>query len=91
MSRSAWKMALGPRSASQRRNTRLRCDCMAYWFPHRKGGGACDHSTRRLFYALIREGVPESEAMADLSAADLDRMYPLPPQQPQAPDAPIPF
>ena len=23
---------------------RLVCQCGGYWFPHRKGGGACEHS-----------------------------------------------
>lgn len=30
----------------QWRNTRLRCDCQGYWFPHRKSGGACIHGAR---------------------------------------------
>lgn len=54
------------------------CWCGGYWFPHRKGGGACHHGTRSDYYLALRAGVPESEAMQLLSAADLRRLYPLP-------------
>lgn len=60
------------------RNTRLRCNCGGYWFPHRKGGGACDHSPRAAFYIALRSGALLSEAMATLSADQLERMFPLP-------------
>lgn len=33
---------------------RLVCECGGYWFPHRKGGGACDHSIRRDIHLAIR-------------------------------------
>jgi hypothetical protein len=46
---------------------------MGYWFPHRRGGGACEHSPRRNFYEALRAGLPESEAMGELSVADLER------------------
>lgn len=54
------------------------CWCGGYWFPHRKGGGACHHSPRSDYYLALRAGVPEREAMQLLSAADLRRLYPLP-------------
>ena len=69
-----------PRHLAKWRNTRLRCDCGGYWFPHRRGGGACDKASpgKRDYYRMLRAGVPASEAMAELSAADLERLYPLP-------------
>lgn len=54
------------------------CWCGGYWFPHRKGGGACHYSPRSDYYPALRAGVPEREAMQLLSAADLRRLYPLP-------------
>lgn len=33
---------------------RLVCACHGYWFPHRKGGGACDHSKTRDIHMAIR-------------------------------------
>lgn len=54
---------------------RLVCWCTAYWFPHRHGGGACEHSSRARYYAALRAGLPE--ALEFLSAADLRRMFPL--------------
>lgn len=30
------------------------CECGGYWFPHRKGGGACEHSIRRDIHLAIR-------------------------------------
>lgn len=48
-----------------------------YWFPHRKGGGACEHSSRAHYYAATRAGLPEAECMEFLSAADMRRMFPL--------------
>ena len=38
------------------RNSRNRCDCEGYWFPHRRGGGACDHSKTRDIHRAIRGG-----------------------------------
>lgn len=68
-----------PRHESKRRNTRLRCDCMGYWFPHRRGGGACDKANpgRRDYFRMLRQSVPEAEAMAELTEADLNRLHPL--------------
>ena len=65
------------RSLARWRNTRLRCDCGGYGFPHRRQGGACDHSPRRNFYLALRHGAPLHEAQAELSAADLERMFPI--------------
>lgn len=68
-----------PRHESKRRNTRLRCDCLGYWFPHRKGGGACERANpgKRDYYRMLRQGVSEVVAMAELTEADLNRIYPL--------------
>lgn len=62
------------------RNTLAKCDCGEYSFPHRKGGGACKHnksSGLRDFYQMLRQGVCKEEAMAELSARDLDRLFPI--------------
>lgn len=68
-----------PRHESKWRNTRLRCDCGAYHFPHRKGGGACDRATpgKRDYFLMLRQGVSAATAMAELSEADLNRPHPL--------------
>lgn len=60
------------------RHQREKCQCGGYWFPHRKGGGACDHSSRADYYRALRAGLPLSECQQLLSAADLERMFPLP-------------
>lgn len=65
------------RSQSKWRNTKLRCDCGGYWFPHRRGGGACDFSPRAAYYLAKRNGASEEEARAELTADQLDRMFPL--------------
>lgn len=65
------------RRTSRRRNTRLRCDCGGYWFPHRKGGGACDHGERRAFYIALRNGATLREAMTELTPDQLNDMFPL--------------
>lgn len=57
--------------------TRYRCNCWGYWFPHRKGGGACEHSPRRDFYLARRAGATVEEAMQELSVDQLERMFPL--------------
>lgn len=63
------------RAASRRqRNTRLRCDCSGYWFPHRRTGGACEHGPRSEFYLALRQGVSESEALALLWAIQIERL-----------------
>lgn len=64
-------------SKAWKRNRRLKCVCGGYWFPHRKGSGACDHSSRRDFYLAKRAGLSLKECQELLSAADLERMYPL--------------
>lgn len=38
------------------RNRRLKCECGGYWFPHRRGGGACDHSRTRDLHLARRSG-----------------------------------
>jgi len=47
------------------RNTRLRCNCDGYWFPHRTGGGACRTGYRHLFYLALRRGADELTALAE--------------------------
>lgn len=67
-----------PRHLSKWRATRLRCDCMGYWFPHRKGGGACEHSPRRKYYEMLRAGCTPAEAMLEgLTAGQIEAMFPL--------------
>lgn len=56
------------------RNTRLRCDCGGYHFPHRKGGGACYHGPRSDYFLALRNGVPRNDAEALLWANQLDRL-----------------
>lgn len=53
------------------------CWCGGYWFPHRKGGGACEHSPRADYYIALRYGASVAEAMLMLSAAQIERMFPL--------------
>jgi hypothetical protein len=65
------------RSLAAWRNTRLRCDCMGYHFPHRKAGGACEHSPRADYYHALRCGLPREEALLMLSVDQLERMVPL--------------
>lgn len=60
-----------------RRNRRLKCVCMGYHFPHRVKSGACEHSSRADYYAALRSGNTIREAMEHLSAADIERMFPL--------------
>lgn len=38
------------------RNHRLKCLCLGYHFPHRRSGGACDHSRTRDFHLALRQG-----------------------------------
>lgn len=38
---------------------RLVCNCAGYWFPHRRAGGACDHSKSRDIHLARRTGDPE--------------------------------
>ena len=60
------------------RNTRLRCDCGGYHFPHRRTGGACTHGARSDYYLALRQGIDQAEAQQLLSADQLERMFPLP-------------
>lgn len=59
------------------RNTRMKYTYGGYWFPHRKGGGACDHCPRASYYIALRSGALPGEAMATLSVDQLERMFPL--------------
>lgn len=59
------------------RHQRQKCNCGGYWFPHRKGGGACDHSPRADFYRALRNGATLSEAQLLLSVNQLEVMFPL--------------
>lgn len=43
------------------------CWCTGYWFPHRTGGGACEHSATRDIHMAIRHG--DVEALADARLA----------------------
>lgn len=72
-------LALSPREARRltHRASRERCDCGGYWFPHRRGGGACDASPRADFYRALRDGATREEAMQTLSVAQLEAMFPL--------------
>lgn len=70
-------MAFPARTTARHRNTRLACRCMGYHFPHRRGGGACEHNSAADYWHALRSGVPQSDAMQLLSAADINRMFPL--------------
>jgi len=50
---------------------------MGYAFPHRRKSGACEHSSRADYYAALRGGASLAFAQQHLSAADLDRMFPV--------------
>lgn len=41
------------------RNQRLKCTCAGYWFPHRRGGGACEESPTRDIHLAMRYDDPE--------------------------------
>jgi len=43
------------------------CWCTGYWFPHRTGGGACEHSKTREIHLAIR--VKDDEALLDALVA----------------------
>lgn len=64
-------------SNSRHLNTRYRCDCSGYWFPHRRTGGACIYGPRSDYYHALRQGLDQAEAMALLSVNQLERMFPL--------------
>lgn len=62
---------------SRWRATLERCDCHGYWFPHRKGGGACEYSPYRDYYRALRAGATVAEAQQMLTADQLNRLFPL--------------
>ena len=39
------------------------CWCGGYWFPHRRGGGACEHSRTRDIHLAIR--LKDGEALLE--------------------------
>lgn len=41
------------------------CSCTGYWFPHRKGGGACEHSTSRRWHLALRNKVQDPEELLE--------------------------
>lgn len=49
-----------------------KCECIGYWFPHRKGGGACEFSVRADYYAAKRQGLSEAEALQLLNSSVLE-------------------
>ena len=49
-------------SVRWRRNRSSKCCCGGYHFPHRRGGGACDHSRTAVFHRLRRQGESVAEA-----------------------------
>ena len=49
-------MSFGPRLDKR---GRLVCWCTGYWFPHRKSGGACEHSKTREIHLAVRSKDPE--------------------------------
>lgn len=61
-------------AARRHRNTRMRCDCTGYWFPHRRTGGACLQGPRADYYHAIRQGAQKGEAEALLWAHQLERL-----------------
>ena len=69
---------------------RLVCWCTGYWFPHRRGGGACYHGTRSDYYLAKRQGVTESDAQALLWAHVLERLIPVADTQQEVDDR-VPF
>jgi hypothetical protein len=51
------------------RNQRLKCICGGYHFPHRRAGGACDHSKTRDIHLAKRGGDKNEVANAIASHA----------------------
>ena len=54
--------ALGPRKDKR---GRLVCTCGGYIFPHRKGGGACEHSYTSVYHRARRDGLDHLDALAE--------------------------
>lgn len=48
---------------------RIMCYCGGYWFPHRKGGGACEHSKTRDIHLAIRYKDPDALLEATIANA----------------------
>jgi hypothetical protein len=76
MSRARWT-ARCHHQPRQWTATRDKCTCFSYSFPHRRGGGMCEHSPRADYYRAIRDGMPANEALQFLSAAQIERVAPL--------------
>lgn len=61
-----------------KRNRRLKCGCMGYWFPHRRTSGSCYHRADKLAALLVavrREGGDVEAATRKFhSDADADRL-----------------
>lgn len=53
------------RSPRWRRNRRLKCMCEGYHFPHRRAGGACNHSRTQVYHLLIRAGETPLDAFIE--------------------------
>ena len=60
--------------ASLQMANRQVCRCGGYAFPHRRSGGACDHSPLRDYYLAVRQGVPKPEAETLLWADKLEKL-----------------
>lgn len=76
--RTTMATATATRVAAAQRGKRPKpCWCGGYWFPHRKGGGACEHSPRADYYLALRYGATMAEAMLELSINQLERMFPI--------------
>lgn len=52
--------ARGNASPRWKRNRRLKCECGGYHFPHRRGGGACEHSPTCGIHRALRTGDDEA-------------------------------
>lgn len=50
-----------------RRNQRLKCECLGYWFPHRRGGGLCHTSKTRTYHLARRAGESHVDAGIELT------------------------
>ena len=64
-----------------RRNQRLKCGCGGYWFPHRKGGGACESSKTRNIHLAVRTKDPELIAQAKFEHAIANGVHVLNPTE----------
>jgi hypothetical protein len=70
MSKTVHAKPLRPMSYWTRHRLR-KCMCGGYWFPHRRGGGACD------YHLALRAGCTVQEAMELLTPDQLDMQHPL--------------